>query len=201
MHRLWENCINPWLPSILIQIENRREAKYIWRTHIRSPSTNGNSSLFFYLHSCSLFSFHFVAFGLFSLFERICYLHCAHHIAKKQSTGKEKQNQERMFIFIRKNQQMFFIDVLMNIKWVFIEINTIECVRRAICLLRLFKYILTRTSAILVAACTTFEFFFSSHSAQQRMLLCVFNIDVLKLCLTFDWRRREINNREPVHVK
>lgn len=122
---------------------------------------------FIYIHVHSV-SFHLVAFGLFSLFERICYLHCAHHIAKKQSTEKEKQNQERMFIFIRKNQQMFFIDVLMNIKWVFIEINTIECVRRAICLLRLFKYILTRTSAISVAACTTFEFscfFFSSHSA------------------------------------
>lgn len=53
VHRLWENCINPWLSSILIQIENRREAKYIRRTH-QITVNKWQFFCFFYLHSYSL---------------------------------------------------------------------------------------------------------------------------------------------------
>lgn len=123
---------------------------------------------FFYLHSCSLcfIPSHRVRI-VFFIWTDLLFALCAPHSEKTINRERKTKSGENVY-FHTENQQMFFIDVLMNIKWVFIEINTIECVRRAICLLRLFKYILTRTSAISVAACTTFEFscfFFSSHSA------------------------------------
>lgn len=111
VHRLWENCINPWLSSILIQIENQREAKYIRRTHahIKSPSTNGNSSVFFYLHSYSLC---FIPSRrvriVFFIWTDLLFALCAPHSEKTINRERKTKSGENVYFHTEKSTNVFY---------------------------------------------------------------------------------------------
>lgn len=194
---LWESVYQPLafinFGSALKPTERPNPNNRIYQNH---RTTNGKmlfTFMFILFHSISSRLYCFLYLTGF-----IYYLHCAHHRIKskkqQQRPSKIKRERESANVYFHTEKSTnAFIDVLMNIKWVFIEINTIECVRRAICLLRLLKYTLTRTSAISVSACITFDF---RHSAQRQMFFFPCSLHrCLKLCLDFD-REREKAKRK-----